>query len=148
MRDRQCALNHDATESLSLSQMCHKQTEDGRIVYITCIPTTCCGEISKSTIYKLLRWLWPRPLREHSLITRLRLHNILCLKTHCGGLFCSHLTTSLSLCSPKEEFWKSVSIWRSYEQQRGILPVLLVLTTDSLLCDMLVTFGSFVCYIK
>ena len=23
---------------------CHKQT-DGRVVYITCIPTTCCGEI-------------------------------------------------------------------------------------------------------
>ena len=45
MRDRQYALNHDATESLSLSQMCHKQTDDGQIVYITCIPTTCCGEI-------------------------------------------------------------------------------------------------------
>ena len=26
--------------------------------------------------------------------------------------------------------------------------VLFVLATDSLLCDMLVTFGSFVCYIK
>jgi len=24
---------------------CHKQTDDGRIVYITCIPTTCWGEI-------------------------------------------------------------------------------------------------------
>jgi len=24
---------------------CYKQTDDGRIVYITCIPTTCCGEI-------------------------------------------------------------------------------------------------------
>ena len=24
---------------------CHKQTDDGRIVYITCIPMTCCGEI-------------------------------------------------------------------------------------------------------
>ena len=44
MRDRQCALNHDATESLSLSQMCHKQTDDGP-AHITCIPTTCCGEI-------------------------------------------------------------------------------------------------------
>ena len=44
--DRQCALNHDATESLSLSQMCHKQTDHGRLVDITCIPTTtCCGEI-------------------------------------------------------------------------------------------------------
>ena len=28
-RDRQCALNHDTTESLSLSQMCHKQTDHG-----------------------------------------------------------------------------------------------------------------------
>jgi len=27
------------------SQMCHKQTDDGRIVYITCIPTTSYGEI-------------------------------------------------------------------------------------------------------
>ena len=24
---------------------CHKQTHDGRIVYVTCLPTTCCGEI-------------------------------------------------------------------------------------------------------
>jgi len=24
---------------------CHKQTDDGRVVYITCIPMTCCGEI-------------------------------------------------------------------------------------------------------
>ena len=24
---------------------CRKQTDDGRVVYITCIPTTCCGEI-------------------------------------------------------------------------------------------------------
>jgi len=32
-----CALNHDATESLSLSQICHKQTDDGRVVDITCI---------------------------------------------------------------------------------------------------------------
>ena len=38
-------INRDATESLSLSQMCHKQTDDGRIVYITCISTTCCGKI-------------------------------------------------------------------------------------------------------
>jgi len=28
-------------ESLSLSYTCHKQTDDGRVVYITCIPTTC-----------------------------------------------------------------------------------------------------------
>jgi len=27
--DRLCALHHDATESLSLSQMCNKQTDDG-----------------------------------------------------------------------------------------------------------------------
>jgi len=30
-----------------LEAMCHKQTDDGRVVYITCIPTTCCGEIFK-----------------------------------------------------------------------------------------------------
>ena len=67
-------INHDATESLSLYQSCHKQTDYGRVVDITCIPTTCCGEIFKSTMQKLLTWPWPRPLREHSLITRLRLH--------------------------------------------------------------------------
>jgi len=32
-------------QSLSLSFRCHKQTDDGQVVYITCIPTTCCGEI-------------------------------------------------------------------------------------------------------
>jgi len=31
------------------------------------------AKFSKSTIQKLLTWPWPRPLREHSLITRLRL---------------------------------------------------------------------------
>ena len=31
-------------------------------------------KFSKFTMYKLLTWPWPRPLREHSLITRLRLH--------------------------------------------------------------------------
>jgi len=30
------------------------------------------AKFSKSTMYKLLTWPWPRPLREHSLITRLR----------------------------------------------------------------------------
>jgi len=40
-----CALNHDEIESLPLSYMCHKQTDDGQIVSIACIPTTCCGEI-------------------------------------------------------------------------------------------------------
>jgi len=39
------ALNRDAFESISLSYGCHKQTDDGRVVYITCIQTTCCGEI-------------------------------------------------------------------------------------------------------
>ena len=34
-----CALNRDAVESLSLSYRCHKQTDDGRVVYITCIPS-------------------------------------------------------------------------------------------------------------
>jgi len=28
-----CALNRDAFESLSLSYRCHKQTDDGRVVY-------------------------------------------------------------------------------------------------------------------
>ena len=32
---------HDAIESFSLSYRCYKQTNDGRVVYITCIPTTC-----------------------------------------------------------------------------------------------------------
>ena len=27
--------------------MCHEQTDDGRVVYIACIPTICCGEIFK-----------------------------------------------------------------------------------------------------
>jgi len=36
---------HNEIESLSLSRRCHKQTDDGRVVDITCIPTTCCGEI-------------------------------------------------------------------------------------------------------
>jgi len=31
------------------------------------------AKFSKSTMYKLLTWPWPRPLMEHSLITRLRL---------------------------------------------------------------------------
>jgi len=32
------------------------------------------AKFSKSTMLKLLTWPWPRPLREHSLITSLRLH--------------------------------------------------------------------------
>jgi len=39
------ALNHDAIESLPLSCRCHEQTDQGRVVDITSIPTTCCGEI-------------------------------------------------------------------------------------------------------
>ena len=31
------------------------------------------AKFSKSTMYKLLTWPWPLPLRKHSLITRLRL---------------------------------------------------------------------------
>jgi len=33
------------SDGMKLEAMCHKQTDDGRVVYITCIPTTCCGEI-------------------------------------------------------------------------------------------------------
>jgi len=32
------------------------------------------AKFSKSTMQKLFTWPWPRPLREHSLSTRLRLH--------------------------------------------------------------------------
>jgi len=39
-----CALNHDAIESLPLSDKRHKQTDHGRVVDITCIPTTSCDE--------------------------------------------------------------------------------------------------------
>ena len=46
---RQCVMNnvHSTMTRPSRSHClrCHKQTDDGRIVYITCIPTTCCGEI-------------------------------------------------------------------------------------------------------
>ena len=41
------ALNHDAIESLSLPCRCHTETDHGRVVDITCIPTTCWGEIFK-----------------------------------------------------------------------------------------------------
>ena len=60
----------------------------GRCVINMCTPTTvelCIGlspvyrrlavaKFSKSTMQKLLTWPWPHPLREHSLITRLRLN--------------------------------------------------------------------------
>jgi len=33
------------TSRFSLSYRCHIQTDDGRVVYTTCISTTCCGQI-------------------------------------------------------------------------------------------------------
>jgi len=55
-------------------RQCHKQTDDGRVVYITCILTTCCGKIFLSPQCRSwLTWPWPRPLRKHRLITKLRL---------------------------------------------------------------------------
>jgi len=47
---RQCVIDNvhstmTRPSRFHLSQMCHKQTDDGRLVDITCIPTTCCGEI-------------------------------------------------------------------------------------------------------
>ena len=51
------------------------------------------AKFSKSTIKKLLAWPWPCPLREHALITRLRLHMAdPCIKcevssvSHCGDI--------------------------------------------------------------
>jgi len=51
------------------------------------------AKFSKSTMEKLLTWPWPCPLREHSLITRLRLHMAdPCTKfevssvSHCGDI--------------------------------------------------------------
>jgi len=46
-----CALNRDASESLSLSYRCHKQTDDGRVVYITYIyRRLAVAKFSKSTV--------------------------------------------------------------------------------------------------
>ena len=46
-----CALNENAIESLSLSYRCHKQTDDGRVVDITCIPgRLAVAKFSKSTL--------------------------------------------------------------------------------------------------
>ena len=46
---RQCVMNNvHSTMTRRVGShclRCHKQTDDGRVVYITCIPTTCCGEI-------------------------------------------------------------------------------------------------------
>jgi len=55
-----------------LEAMCHKQTDDGRLVYITCIPTTCCGEIFKVHNVEIARVTLTTPTYE-TLITRLRL---------------------------------------------------------------------------
>ena len=45
----QCVINNVHSTMTRPSRFhclrCHKQTDDGRVVYITCIPTTCCGEI-------------------------------------------------------------------------------------------------------
>ena len=46
-RGTMCNNNDDAIETLSLFCRCHIQIDDGRVVDITCIPTTCCGEICK-----------------------------------------------------------------------------------------------------
>ena len=40
-----CSKHVHSTITLLLSYRCHKQTDHGRVVDITCIPTTCCGEI-------------------------------------------------------------------------------------------------------
>ena len=45
MCHKQCALNRDASESAPIVSGVINKPDDGRIVYITCIPTTCCGEI-------------------------------------------------------------------------------------------------------
>jgi len=48
-------------------------TNDGRVVCITCIPTTCCGEIFEVRNVQIAHVTLTTPIREHSLITRLRL---------------------------------------------------------------------------
>ena len=52
------------------------------------------AKFSKSIMYKLLTWPWPRPLREHSLITRLRLHMANpCTKSEtCSVIRCGDIT--------------------------------------------------------
>ena len=56
---RQCVINKPTTVELCISPVYRR---------------LAVAKFSKSTMYKLLTWPWPRPLREHSLITRLRLH--------------------------------------------------------------------------
>ena len=73
MRDRQCALNHDAISRFHcLRCVINKPTTDD--LWISPVyQRLAVAKFSKSTMYKLPAWPWPRPLREHSLITRLRL---------------------------------------------------------------------------
>ena len=101
-------------------------------------------KFSKSTMQKLLTWPWLRPLREHSLITRLRLHTAdQCTKFEVSSISCcgfymgcknsktGHLTMTMPL-SGKIFHWQSgtcygksmYQIWslqvhplRSYEWQ-------------------------------
>ena len=53
---------------------CHKQTDDVELCISPVYRRLAVAKFSKSTMLKLLTWPWPRPLREHSLISRLRLH--------------------------------------------------------------------------
>jgi len=46
-----CALNHDVIESLPLSYRCRKQTDHGRVVDITRIPTSG-GRLAVAKFYK------------------------------------------------------------------------------------------------
>ena len=49
---RQCVINTVHSTMTRPSRFhclrCHKQTDDCQVVYITCIPTTCCGESFQS----------------------------------------------------------------------------------------------------
>ena len=47
---------------------CHKQTDDVELCIWPVYRRLAVANFSKSTMYKLLTWPWPRPLREHSLI--------------------------------------------------------------------------------
>ena len=64
-----------STEILPIAtQQCHKQTDDVELCISPVYRRLAVAKFSKSTMYNLLTWPWPCPLREHSLITRLRLH--------------------------------------------------------------------------
>ena len=51
----------------------HKQTDDVELCISPVYRRLALAKFSKSTMWKLLTWPWPRPLRELSLITRRRL---------------------------------------------------------------------------